>query len=298
MSPGPALRRALRVAVGGPVGEAMRWAATRPMSRLTPDGGGLHKRRNALGSLAALSTRAFPARFVLLSGDAWWARESELYAAFYGLRVERRPRGALWLPRLPGGRLDHAVARLDHAGALRVSAAAMRELTSLHGLPEHTGDGSTRPFSHGDATARNALYDDASGSVSFFDFETMHPPALSLDERRADDVLALAASLAVALGPWSFRPLAALACSAHEGTLRGAIAALLPRDDLATRARAPMPDAGWSRWLDAVRGALRLFGGPAVRRGPRIELRLLRQGNCDATIVGSRGWRCTMLSGG
>lgn len=250
------------------------WLATRPTSKLRPDGAGFLKRRNALGHLAFLSTAWRPERFLVLPEEAWFRREIALYRSFHGVHAEVRGPGLLWLPRLPGERLDRIVARLPQQEALRVAGAALRQLAALHergvpttgqaaqGVPT-AGDERDAPtagdelFSHGDATAKNVLHDAASGRFSFFDFETMHPPGFSLLERRADDIATLAGSLALTLGAWSCEPLARLAARAHGGTLREALVAAVAARDLASRARVPMDDALHERWLAATRESVR-----------------------------------------
>lgn len=256
------------------------WLATRPTSELRPDGAGFLKRRNALGHLACLSTTWRPERFLVLPEEPWFRREIALYRGFHGACAEVRGPGLLWLPRLPGERLDRAVARLPQREALHVAGAALRQLAALHergpttderkaadkreatdekGVPTATEGrgvptaGGEELFSHGDATAKNVLHDPASGRFSFFDFETIHPPSFSLLERRADDIATLAGSLALALGPWSCEPLARLATQAHGGALREALVAAVAARDLASRARVPMDDALHARWLAAMR---------------------------------------------
>lgn len=228
------------------------WLATRPTSELRPDGGGFLKRRNALGHLACLSTTWRPERFLVLPEEAWFRREITLYRGFHGARAEIRGPDLLWLPGLPGERLDRAVTRLPQQNALQVAGAALRQLAALHerGVPTAGGE---ELFSHGDATAKNVLHDAASGRLSFFDFETIHPPSFSLLERRADDIATLAGSLALALGAWSCEPLACLAIQAHGAALRSALVAAVAARDLASRARVPMDDALHARWLAAMR---------------------------------------------
>jgi hypothetical protein len=244
------------------------WAAARPMNRITVEGNYFLKERTPLGELAAAASRALPLPFVVLSGDAWFAREAALYAALHGLSVGRRGglRGALVLPALPGERLDRCAASLAlDAGAPggrgrveRACASAFASLEALHALREPHASGPGRPLSHADAHARNALYEEATGRVSFFDFETVHPATLTVDQRHADDLLALASSLAAALGaPWH-GPLARLVASAHGGRLRQAALALgrAPPGPIAL-ARAPMSEGLRRGWAAALEAALR-----------------------------------------
>jgi hypothetical protein len=61
-------------------------------------------------------------------------------------------------------------------------------------------DGVSRPFSHGDATARNVLCDVARGRATWIDFETLHDPSRTVAWRQADDLRALLWSAAEATG--------------------------------------------------------------------------------------------------
>ncbi len=228
-----------------PWARAEVWLATRPASTVTPDGEGFVKRRTALGSVAVLSTAVRATRFVVLPERAWFAREAWLFRALYDLDVEPRGGGRLWLPRLPGERLDHAVAARDRPAALALARAALAKLTILH---------DTLPFSHADATAKNALVD-AHGAVRFFDFETVHPSAFSSRARLADDLATLAGSLALAMGTWSDAPLAELLAEAHPDLGYELLAAASARD-LASRARVPMTEARHRSWVASFRSRI------------------------------------------
>jgi hypothetical protein len=199
------------------------------------------KRRTALGSLAAVSTAMHATRFVVLREREWFAREAWLYRALYDLEVEPRGGGRLWLPRLPGQRLDVVVSQRSRPEALVLARAALETLSSLH---------QTLPFSHADATAKNALVD-AQGRVRFFDFETVHPASFSDRARLADDLATLAGSLALALGPSLDAALAGVLLQDHGG-LRGELLEAASARDLASRARVPMSDARHVGWIAAL----------------------------------------------
>lgn len=218
------------------------WLATRPASVVTVDGAGLLKRRTALGSLAVASTSLHATRFVVLPERDWLAREAWLYRALYDLDVEPRGGGRLWLPRLPGQRLDAVASTLSGPDAVCLAREALATLSSLH---------QTLPFSHADATAKNALVD-ASGRVRFFDFETVHPASFSDRARLADDLATLAGSLALALGPSLDAALAGVLLQDHGG-LRGELLEAASARDLASRARVPMSDARHVGWMAALR---------------------------------------------
>jgi hypothetical protein len=225
------------------------WLATRPASTVTPEGAGLLKRRTTLGRLAVLATASQATRFVVLPERDWFARETWLYRALYGVAVEPRGAGAIWLPRLPGERLDRAVVDLEPDGALAACRAALATLADHHTRLSRNGHG----FSHADATAKNALFDAADGRVRFFDFETAHPLRFSPAARRADDLATLAGSLALALGPWIDDALAsALVDEVPERELLEAVSAR----DLAAVGRVPMSESRHAAWVAAVRSRL------------------------------------------
>jgi len=230
-----------------PWARAAVWLATRPTSVVTPEGAGLLKRRTPLGSLAALSTAAHATRFVVLPERRWFAREAWLYRALHGAQVEPRGRGALWLPRLPGQRLDQAAPALGRPAALALARAALSTLAALH---------TKLPFSHADATAKNALFDADTGRVHFFDFETVHPPWFSPAERLADDLATLAGSLALTLGGWADAPLAAMLVDEYGNSIQKEIIDAASARDLASRARGPMSDDRHAAWAAALRARL------------------------------------------
>lgn len=125
-------------------------------------------------------------RFHTLSGAAWQAQESALYAQLYGQPPARIP-GGLRLPALPGVVLADYLrpAPADGPQALRAAVVALH---ALHQVEVAPGAG---PFTHGDATAHNCLYEPAAARARWFDFETGHLAGLGLAERRADDLRAL-----------------------------------------------------------------------------------------------------------
>jgi hypothetical protein len=228
-----------------PWARAEVWLATRPASIVRSDGDGFLKRRTPLGSLAVLSTAIHATRFVVLPEREWFDREAWLYRSLYGLEVEVRGSGALWLPRLPGERLDHAIRTCGDSEALALAGSALATLAALH---------AAWPFSHADATARNALFDAAEGQVRFFDFETIHPASFSPAARLADDLATLAGSVAHALGPSVDAALAG-ALLGEYGDLRGEILEAASARDLASRARVPMSDARHRAWVAALRAS-------------------------------------------
>lgn len=229
------------------------WLATRPTSRIRPDGDGFLKTRTLLGHLAWGSTAWQAERFLVLPEKRWFQREQILYERFHGKQVETRGPRTIWLPSLPGERLDRAVLALSFPEALEASERALEHLAALHAHPEPDPDGvSERPFSHGDATAKNMLFHREIGTFFLFDFETVHPTKFSLDERRADDLATLAGSLALHLGPASYAPLARVLQRLHGGRLHDALIEAVAARDLASRARVPLRADLHAEWLAAV----------------------------------------------
>lgn len=227
--------------------------AAAPMNRVRPDGAGFHKQRTGWGQLAAAASLRLPLPVVMLSGDAWFAREDALYRALHGLSVARRGFDALWLPALPGERLDRCVAGLPWSSAHPAVVAAFTSLAALHRLadPLHP----RRSCSHSDATARNAILDRSSRSVAFFDFETEHPLHLPDDDRRASDLLALGGSLAAVLAPDALAPLTRLVLAESGGSLRAAIARQASAPDAVLRAQWAMSARQRAGWVGAVLAA-------------------------------------------
>jgi hypothetical protein len=141
------------------------------------------------------------------------------------------------------------------AAALR----ALEALRTLHGLTIRTPEGA---FSHGDATARNCLYDPAAGAARWFDFETAHDPQRPPAWRRADDVRALAFSARRSLSPGAAEALADRLTQAYPDpdmlqALDGILAELEWRADPFHLAQAQLTQAESRAWTARLRQALR-----------------------------------------
>ena len=147
-----------------------------------------------------LYVRLARARVFALPERPWQAREIRLYRALYGETAFVDDERWLDVPRR-GEALSLFLQRPDvsSAAARRALVSATAELFRLHAVVVRDGP-ETRPFSHGDAGARNVAYDAASGGSHWFDFEMIHPPGLPQIWRQADDVRALFFS-ALALVP-------------------------------------------------------------------------------------------------
>ena len=128
-----------------------------------------------------------------------------------GVRVRGR---SLLCPALPGEPLSE-VLRSNRSLQTRMEAVrlAVAELLQLQRLELRFPDGGVRPWSHGDAHAKNVIVDLESQSAAWFDFETVHEAWCSPGWRQADDLRALAYSCAVCC------------CSCEHAELARAIAA-------------------------------------------------------------------------
>jgi hypothetical protein len=84
--------------------------------------------------------------------------------------------------------------------ALAAMAAAIRALAHLHRQSIALPNGTTRRFSHADATISNVTYEISSDTAYWFDFETAHDPARPHLWCCADDLRALLCSAVARLG--------------------------------------------------------------------------------------------------
>ncbi len=95
---------------------------------------------------------------------------------------------------------------------LAAIAAAIRALRQLHETRVCFPGGGEDFFSHGDASARNVIYEPESGLARWFDFETVHARCCPREWRWADDLRALTYSVAAFLPPSQFAALAQSLC--------------------------------------------------------------------------------------
>ena len=122
-----------------------------------------------------------------LTDLAQWQRwELECFEHFHGDRFRAFSEGerAVGADEVPGINLTEP---LDD-GTLEppMVAAAARELRRAHEWPCAEVGGL---WSHGDPHLGNFVYDPAENRARIIDFEVMHDPRLSADERHADDLL-------------------------------------------------------------------------------------------------------------
>lgn len=172
------------------------------VSRSVEDGRGfyLKRRRIYAPGLILVANGLFESPFRVLSQPDWLAWEPAIYRRVYGLEVTVVA-GGLKLPELPGVPLTTLLHRADLSvqGQLRAIAAAADALQRLHKQIVRFPSGVVGAFSHADATAHNILYDSANETARWFDFETIHSPALSPVQRHADDLRTLSYSVAACL---------------------------------------------------------------------------------------------------
>lgn len=159
---------------------------------------------------------ATDAPIVCLSEDQWLWWECQMAKHTHHGQPEVRGR-TLILPRLPGVRLaDYLESTPDTAVRLEAMMIVARELIRLHQQEVQFPDGKTRPFSHGDAHAKNVMFDATIGIATWYDFEAVHVANLSTTRRHADDWRALVFSAShyfarwelpiLALGLWKLMP--------------------------------------------------------------------------------------------
>ncbi len=122
-----------------------------------------------------------------LTNLAQWQRwEVECFQHFHGERFRAFAEGAraVGADEVPGINLTEP---LD-GGTLEppMVAAAARELRRAHEWQCAEAGGA---WSHGDPHLGNFVYDPAEGRARIIDFEVMHHPSLSAEERHADDLL-------------------------------------------------------------------------------------------------------------
>ena len=143
--------------------------------------------------LGSFLTRLLDTGVRVLPSRAWQERERMLYRTLYDAAVRIDADGTLVLPRLRGVTLAALLeeAALEPAVRTRALELAAIALAEFH----------RRGVTHGDAMAENVMVDLEGGAARWFDFETMHEPARSLEWRRADDVRALLATCVLRTAP-------------------------------------------------------------------------------------------------
>ena len=146
--------------------------------------------------ILGFANRLLPSRFDVLTTRDWILRETSLYAELYGMEVITKAdaANAVWLPEVPGyvaGDFLREKADSDSAAALKAFCACLHSLHCLHSHSFANPIESRYPFSHGDASIWNVMYDVNTGKASWFDFETAHKTSLSDCERHVDDLAVL-----------------------------------------------------------------------------------------------------------
>lgn len=165
-----------------------------------PHGMYILKRRLLPDRFITLANRVLGFPFEVLPTADWLSWETLLYSELHAMSVEAADDcgWAVLLPALPGEVAGELIAQreMDIDGMSPILIAAVYALKDLHSRSIRYPDGIVRPFSHGDATIWNVLYDHRDGEARWFDFETVHRCAMRDDERHADDLKALLFSAA------------------------------------------------------------------------------------------------------
>jgi len=138
----------------------------------------------------------------ILPTRPWLDWECRVHAELSAVIAQRAGRRCLLLPRIPGEQLA-AILSSPTQDLPRKDRAVRLAATALVQAHQHSvlwPDNVSRPFSHGDATARNVLCDVACGRATWIDFETLHDPRRTVAWRHADDLRALIWSAAETIG--------------------------------------------------------------------------------------------------
>ncbi len=153
----------------------------------------IKERRLWSRGLAALANRFFrlagnPVQ--VRSGLREWQRGEvfayDLLHGGEGFSVFAQGERSVWAEQLPGVSLDsHAFGGTLEPGMVE---AAARELRRAHALPISPREGEEL-WSHGDPHLGNFLYDAREDRARLIDFEVSHDPALTQEQRQADDLL-------------------------------------------------------------------------------------------------------------
>lgn len=153
---------------------------------------------------------------IALQSRAWRAWEARLHPLVNGLAVTTAPRGGIRILLAPGEPLQAILASPSCTLAEKLMAfgAATRALRELHAIRLEDRE---VPLSHGDATARNVVYDCQTGRAAWFDFEMVHDLAAAAALRQADDLRALYFSAAPHLAPAHLPRFAEALLQAHGG---------------------------------------------------------------------------------
>lgn len=118
--------------------------------------------------------------------DLWQRWEIDCFQLLNGDRYQAFPGGPseVCAEKLPGDSLCRLLDRGELTPDMLIAAG--RELQRAHSLRSEAFDG---PWSHGDAHLGNFVFDRPSERCRLIDFEVMHHPSLTPDERHADDLL-------------------------------------------------------------------------------------------------------------
>ena len=161
-----------------------------------------------------------PVRALIDAGE-WQSWEVDCFLHFHGenYRAFRCGPQAIGADELPGRSLS------DHLDAKTLTAkmlgAAGRELRRAH---EWRSAAFGSAWSHGDPHLGNFIFDPEDGRARLIDFEVMHHPSLSADERHADDLLVFLQDLMGRIRADDWIP---FACAFLEGYGRAEIHELL-----------------------------------------------------------------------
>lgn len=167
------------------------------------------RRRAAAKPIAALANLFFPLAGNLISvwvDPAKWQRwEIDNFLLLNGDRFEAFAEGekTVCADKVPGENLRQLLAR----GALtrHILEVSAKELRRAHQLWCPQLDGR---WSHGDLQMSNLVYDGDTDTARIIDFEIIHNPSLSAEERHADDLLVFLQDMMWRVAPQQWVPFA------------------------------------------------------------------------------------------
>ena len=127
----------------------------------------------------------------ILPNNQWIENEKFLYSAAHRLEVKITG-NKIYLPLIEKPNLGIFLLSKEKSPGQKMLAIsrAVEDLYLIHQSEVHQ-----KNFTHGDATAENVLYDENENRSYWIDFETFHAGTISLEEKKADDLVTFLYSL-------------------------------------------------------------------------------------------------------
>ncbi len=153
--------------------------------------GVVRKKRTRMGVVIVWAgngyARLAKERVRVLTIPRWHHREAMIYEHLYQSPLQTLSNGTLVMKWM-GISVKGLLTSQERGPLFRLDLAreVSRSLSELHGMQF---DG--HAVSHADASMTNVVYDESNGKTAWIDFELVHTPALSTEERHADDLRAM-----------------------------------------------------------------------------------------------------------